>query len=52
MPGDTGAEGFYRMNADTPGTGKGMLYQADAFRNVCDYCTDPFSQFQILNITA
>lgn len=51
MPGDPGLNGFYRMQATTAGTGKGMHYRLDAYTNYLAYCSRPRAQVRINNLT-
>lgn len=47
-----GGSHWYRMNQSTPNTGRGLIMAADWVGNVCDWCTRPWRNAVILNITA
>lgn len=43
---------WYRLNAPTPNTGKSLIYKADWYGNQTDWCTKPWRNGIILNLTA
>ncbi len=52
VPGDGGNGYFYRMNDSTPGSGKTLIYQADGFAVLSDFCKFPKRQAQISNVSS
>lgn len=42
---------WYRLNENTPNTGKGLIWKADWFATLCDFCHQPYKNGAILNIT-
>lgn len=46
-----GGSHWYRMNQAAPNTGKGLIYKADWVGNQCDWCTKPWKNGAILNLS-
>ena len=42
-----GGSHWYRMQQNTPNTGKGLIYAADWVGNVCDWCVKPWKNAMI-----
>lgn len=42
---------WYRMNQGTPNSGRGLIMAADWVGNVCDWCTRPWKNAVILNLS-
>lgn len=47
-----GGSHWYRMQQGTPNTGKGLIYKADWFGDQMDFCTQPWKNGQVLNLSA
>lgn len=50
LPGERG--NWYRLNENTPNVGRGKIYKCDAYTNQVDWCTRPWLNAIILNVTA
>lgn len=51
MPQGEGYGTWYRMEAATPGTGKGKIYKTDGYANHCDVCLQPVKNISIEAVT-
>lgn len=51
MPGGGGRPGFYRVTETTPNTGLSMVWKADWYALVCDWCFNPGAQGQATGLT-
>lgn len=50
LPGDGGTGHYYRVESDTPGTGRSSVWRADGYGLFVDICLAPWRQIEIQNI--